>query len=158
MSDDVIGRVEYERGLHQLDSSLRNHYDGLFKTAMKTISDTEKAISDRSSRNMKWLITTVVAVLVGYAGVAVTLEVASKNSQVSAKEAQAATDAQQTQQILEAWKAIGSTAAVVEESSKNTTNHIERVDTEIGEVRKEVNDRIHELEKEQRQHERTKEH
>ena len=158
MSDEPISRDEIERRLHDLDNTLRNHYDEKLAESMNFIAETEKAMGDRFnetaerySKNMKWLTTIIATVLVSYAGIAVTLDLASKESQVT-------TDAQQTQQIMQAWKAIESTAAVVEESSKNTTNHIDRVGSEIREVRKEANARIHELEKEQRQHERAEKH
>lgn len=147
MSEEFIERSEFYSALQTRDVELREHFDGVCGAAMIRIADTEKAMGEKLSKNIKWLIGTILLVASAYATVAVTMN-------TYAKAEQTATDTEQTQQILDAWRAIERSAAIAGEHSSSATREFDQTNETIKEIRRETQERILQLEAIQREHER----
>lgn len=148
---DYVRASELEKLLYDHDRAIRDHYDSVFKSAMEAITETEKAMGERLSKNIKWLTVTLLSAIIAYATISVTLDLSEKADQT-------ATDSEQTQQILEAWRAIERSAAIVSEHSKASKRELDQTNDTLQNIRTEMTARIHQLETEQRQHERAKTH
>jgi hypothetical protein len=152
MSDGFIGRGEFEKTLRQRDWELREHYDGVFNAHMQQLSATEEKVGDqlsamgeKLSRNIKWLIGAMFVVLSAYATISVTQDLADQDKQL-------ATDRQQTQQILDAWRAIERSAAIVSQHGESSRREFDENGVEIKDLRDQTNERIRELERVMRDH------
>ena len=154
MSGDYIERAEFEKALHSRDNDLRDHYDEVCGAAMLKIAETEEKLS----KNVKWLIGTLITCFGLYVTVAIAMDVANKSEITAAVAAQVATDAEQTQQILDAWRAIERSAAIVSEHKNSSQRELDHNSETMNQIRQETSDRVRELESIQREHERSKSH
>ena len=148
---DYVSPAELERQLFEHDREIRDHYDDVFMSAMTAIAETEKAMGLRLSKNIKWLAGTLLTAIIAYATISVTLN-------LSARADQTKTDTEQTQQILDAWRAIERSAAIVSEHSASSKREFDQAGDNLKNMRSEMTERIRQLETEQRDHERAKEH
>lgn len=151
MGEDFIRRDEFYKSLQTRDTDLREHFDGVCGAAMVQIAETERVMGEKLSINIKWLIGTLILIASTYATIAVTL-----NSSAAAE--QLATDEMQTQQILDAWRAIERSAAIVSEHSESSKREFAQNGDKMKEIRQETRERIQQLEAVQREHERAREH
>jgi hypothetical protein len=148
MSEDFIGRSEFYGALQTRDTELREHFDNVCGTALLKIADTEKLMGEKLSKNIRWLIGTLILVTGTYFTIAVTLN-------VSAAAEQSAVDAEQNHQMLDAWRAIESSAAILTEHSSASKREFDQTSGAISEIRRETQERIQKLEEVQREHERS---
>ena len=158
MSGDYIERAEFERAIHSRDNELRTHYDEVCGAAMLKIAETERVMGEKLSKNIKWLIGTLLLAVSLYATIAIAIDTVNRSDMVAAAEKQTATDMEQTQQILDAWRAIERSATIVSEHSNSSKREFNQNGDAIKEIRRETRERVMQLEAVQREHERSNGH